>query len=208
MAITFEKLMAGDYRALAYGDPAFSMKVTLVKVNTLTNIPRVVFSWVVRHQLSLTADQAAMLEEGVLSRSPEGIYTYAAEIKKGAVEVTHVTLMNFRRYGWCTASGYNAEYGYANGIVYANKIDGGINAANGAQVVRDTFIATVAGMPRTSRIPHQLLYCNYARRAFEFLLEDALNNISAHALPGVHGTSDTDWDIRMGITGEVLGDNT
>jgi len=199
--ISFENLMAGKLKACEYGDSAFTQKVTLVR----STIPRVVYSWIARHYLSLSQEQAAQLGAEVQTSSDgDGKFVWCMEVEAGKPVISHVTLMNFRRYGWCTSRKFDAEHGYAGGIVYANKIDGGVAAADSRQLIRDTLIAVVAVMPHTNGIPAQLIDSNYSREALEFLLADALENINHHADPRVRELTDKSWDTRCGISGDVL----
>lgn len=199
--INFENLRVGKLKACAYDDAVFTQKVTLVR----SVIPRVVYSWTARHYLSLTQEQADELgAEAQTSSDGAGKFVWCVEMDTGFPVISHVTLMNFRRYGWCTSHQFDAEHGYAGGIVYANKIDGGLAATDPRQVIRDTLIAVVAVMPYTDEVPHQLVDSYYSREALEYLLADALENTNHHAEPRVRDLTDKSWDVQCGVSGDVL----
>lgn len=206
MPITFEKLVSGEYEAVAENHK-FLNKVTLFKSGGESSLPRVCFSWQKRYYLGLTPEEAAKLDTPNILPSYEGrdFFVWARKVHKGETRVKHVTFMNFRRYGWCTAPGFDAGGGYS-GIIYANGEDGGIPADSPEQVVRDTLVAAVAGLPACiHKVPRELVYSAHAREAFEFLLEDALVNISRHATPRRNDVEDKLYDIKKGFTGEIVG---
>jgi len=204
MTITFEKLCSGEFEAVA-ADHKFLNKVTLFKSGGESSLPRVSFSWEVRHYLSLSADEASQLDTPHVQTSQNGgNFVWAREVRKGETVQKHVTLCNFRRYGWVWASGFNAEYSYCTGPIYANRDDGGVSATSPEQIVRDTLIAALGmSVPSVGKIPGGLKSSVYAREALEWLLQDALNNMSDHANPKAFDYS-KDWDIRHGVTSEVV----
>lgn len=196
MKPTFETILSGHFVEYT-GD---YMHVTLIKAQNARDIPRVVYSWTPHDYAAVTAEQAARLPKPVNVK--DGLVRVARADKDGKPEVQHVTLMNFRRYGWCTAAGYNAEHWYAGGITYTNNCDGGIQASSSEQLIRDTLIATVAQLRYGSvGVPGKLLDSTVNRTALAYLLQDALDNQTEHAYPKPVG-SDASWDTRMGVTSE------
>ena len=58
-------------------------------------------------------------------------------------------------------------------------------------------------VPSVGEIPGALKSSAYAREAIEWLLQDALLNMSDHANPKAFNY-DKDYDIRRGVTSEVI----
>lgn len=171
-------------------------KVTLYRHSKDDGIPAITFSWVECDFLMLTDDEAEQL--GVDAKE-----IWAAWSRKGTLDISYLTFMNFRRYGWCTSDcGPDADSGYG-GVIYANGDDGGVRASSREQVVRETMLRAMHSLLK--RVPKSLFHSKPARDAFEFLLEDALNNMSDHAnTPLRMKPSDGDFDARMGITHEEI----
>ena len=106
MTITFEKLCSGEFQPVA-ADHKFLNKVTLFKSGGESSLPRVSFSWEERYYLALSADEAGKLDSPHVQESQGGgFFVWAREVCEGKTVQKHVTLCNFRRYGWVWASGY------------------------------------------------------------------------------------------------------
>jgi hypothetical protein len=100
------------------------------------------------------------------------------------------TFMNFRRYGWSWAPGKDAQQGYGSGPIYANRTDGGVTCHTPEQVVRDNLILAMAEFCCQYQVPDELVYgVGKVKEAWNWLLEDALENITQHANNGVHATN-------------------
>ena len=95
--------------------------------------------------------------------------------------VTH-TVCNFRRYGWCSAHGKDAKEGFGHGVIYANRIDGGLTCIKAEGVIRETFIRTMAEFSARHNPPTELLYgATEVRRIWDKLVQDAVKHQTDYA---------------------------
>jgi len=115
-----------------------------------------------------------------------------------------VTLMNFRRYGWCLAphAPENDEQrvnlgGFGHGVVWANGLDGMVSCETPEQVIRETFVATLADVAQ--KLPGVFVYSAQMRPLYNKLVEEALENPKSleWAERACHGTNGSCEDVEV-----------
>jgi hypothetical protein len=157
-----------------------SPAVTYIKAGKEgVSLDQVHFEWTAKGyvNLPLAAEHVPALKDVVTlpnkHEKRENSYCWCVRVDTEGDEVrSHARLMNFRRYSWsisytkpeCGAGGF------CNGIVYANKLDGGIACSTTKQVIRETLVGTLA----STRIPDGLIQHVAVRPLVQRLLDEAL----------------------------------
>jgi hypothetical protein len=175
-----EKMTAAEFEAsdlILRKFSEFSPKVDYIE-DEETGIPRVVLTWEdnelvefsAKEAQKLTMAQQMKLEE---SREKKGRFQgWAAKPEQS------VTVLNFRRYGWAAADGYNAKYGY-NGPTWPNGDDGGFTANSVREVIRETLALMLSQLVHTWGVPDSLVYHHEVKALFTRLADEACENPTA-----------------------------
>jgi hypothetical protein len=181
MSITYQDLLSGD--AAVIPESECSRKVTLIKRPAGGGIPVVVLSWLKLSMLYLTGAEAAELTaKGFAPVGEAGRpFVYVTETRKGQPRWHQITFMNFRRYGWMAALGYDAAEGYCTGVVYANGEAGGLSCRTPQQVVRESCILAIARVLSRYEVPSDIGHGQALTQALDFLVEDAVAHTNRDA---------------------------
>ena len=167
-------------------------KATLNMAPKASSLPKLTFSWQPSHEFyCLTEEEAQRLEAAgfVVERREDAQLrqTHLGGVSRSCfvreVDLSYITLCNFRRYGWSWTTSENGEYGYRDGPIYANGLHMHFLAETSGQVVRDTLVECWTLM--VANIGGGFATCFGSDHAvsalLRALLEDAQVNISRHA---------------------------
>jgi hypothetical protein len=163
----------------------FGDYVNWVEVDQSGELPRLHFMWEDRFTVDIPADISdaevkRMYPEASISKSPGyGAKKDRRYLWASTGYLQHRWFCNFRRYGWSWSPSEDGHYSYGHGVTYANGQDSGLPCKDGRQVVRDTAIA--AYWANNHGVPSLLFHSNEAKVAFEWMVNDALENISDYA---------------------------
>lgn len=188
LKITIEKIVDKPERYennTGYGTSEAGATVEWVDSTEECSIPMIVFGWRQEHSFyGVSESEAAAL-------SAAGFVVENGECRVIEKRTRHITLMNFRRYGWSWAPGDRADIGYAGGHTYAN------GAAFGRTVIpelviRDSLIATWcemigSGIQDGTALP-KFFDCGEVHELLDAALVDAVQNMTRHAKQKGRGT--------------------
>jgi hypothetical protein len=164
----------GETVYCSYGE--WEQKVEYISADEKCSIPKLIFSYQ-KHELFIVDGPGLdnIPEEDQKWFEPTYDKTGMCAYRK-EVEFTHITLMNFRRYSWSWAPGYDAEYGYGHGVAWVNLLDGGISCSTPEQVIRESFIRTLAELERKHEGLNMLIRNSQVKALLNRLVQEALSN--------------------------------
>lgn len=185
--ISIKDVRSGDYKLV---ERFFHLEHIGYYTNS-GGIPQLCLAWVPTEYITISRDEWLTLpeEERGFFRAP-GEYDqdkgYTATVMpiaaNGGFKSVSVTLMNFRRYAWSYARGWKAEQGYARGVTYANRLDGGLTCKDVEQVIRESLVKTLQSMSdRFGHVVENLIYSVEIRPILDRMVEDAIEHANEHA---------------------------